>query len=191
MDEELVTLIIEGEIEVDKFVDVKVLEAGVVGDVDGWYFVDCDEGSVVVWYFGEYQVDLILEEQFIELYLYFEGLEELLFFIFGLDYLDESTIFTIDDKLLLINKIFNLFTLFLEPLATLIDLVIKSKILYCQFIVDMTSFLCFEDKYRLFQLEKHIHKRRMYQLFYNLLILTEKYLDRFLLHIDLMFQLLH
>ena len=35
MDEELVTLIIEGEIEVDKFVDVKVLEAGVVGDVDG------------------------------------------------------------------------------------------------------------------------------------------------------------
>ena len=103
MDEELVALIVEGEIEVDQFVDVEVLKAGVVGDVDGWYFVDCDEGTIVVWYLWEDQVDLILEEQFIELYLYFEGLEELLLFVFGLDYLDESAIFAFDDKLLLIN----------------------------------------------------------------------------------------
>ena len=191
MDEKLVTLIVEGEVEVDKFVDVEVLKAGVVRDVDCRDLVDCDEGTVVVWYFGEYQVDLILEEQFIELNLYFEGLEELLLFVFGLKYLNESAIFASDDKLLLINEVFNFFALFLEPFAAFIDLVVKSQILYCQFVVNMTGFLCFEDEDRLLQFEEHIHEGRMYQFFYDFLILAEKNLDRFLLHIVLMFQLFH
>ena len=35
MDEVLVALVIKGEVEVDQFVYVQVLEAGVVGDRDG------------------------------------------------------------------------------------------------------------------------------------------------------------
>lgn len=48
MDEEFVALVVEGEVEVDQFVNVEVLKSGVVRNVDATDFVEGDKGSIVV-----------------------------------------------------------------------------------------------------------------------------------------------
>lgn len=75
MDEEFVVQIIEGEVEVDQFVDVQILQTRVVRNNDVGDAIDGEERTIVPADLWEEKVDLVFEDQLVYLELDFEGLE--------------------------------------------------------------------------------------------------------------------
>lgn len=75
MDEEFVVQIIEGEVEVDQFVDVQILQTRVVRNNDVGDAIDGEERTIVPADLGEEKVDLVFEDQLVYLELDFEGFE--------------------------------------------------------------------------------------------------------------------
>jgi hypothetical protein len=142
VDEQLVALVVEGEVKVDQLVDVQVLQPRQVGQRDVGNPVDGHEGTVVVGHLGEEQVDLVLEQQLVELHVDLEGLEQLLLPGPALDDLDEPAVRSLDDILLLEDQLLQLrVALPVEPFAPFEGLVEDGQLVHGQFVVDVALFL--------------------------------------------------
>lgn len=62
MNEELVTLVVEGEIEIYKFIDVQILKSWVVRNCNVGDLIDGDEWAVILCDLGEDDVDFVFKE---------------------------------------------------------------------------------------------------------------------------------
>jgi len=135
VNEKLIALVVKGEVEIDEFIDVEVLQSWIVRYADIRNLVNGDKRTVIFADFWIEKVDLILKNEFVKVDLYLERFKQfLLLFCFSLpllNYLDESAIFTIDDVLVLVDKIFDLRTEFLKSFAVFTCLVVECHFLNC------------------------------------------------------------
>lgn len=78
MDEELIALVVEGEVEVDQFVQIEILQPRVVRDLYAGNAVFGEEGTIVLVDLGEKKVDLVLKHQLIQIELHLKRRKQLL-----------------------------------------------------------------------------------------------------------------
>jgi hypothetical protein len=77
VDEELIALVVEGEVEVDQFVEIEVLQPRVVRDFYAGNAVFSEEGTIVLVDLGEEQVDLVLEHELVQIELHLKRRKQL------------------------------------------------------------------------------------------------------------------
>lgn len=137
MNEQLVALVVKGEVKVDQFVYVEVLETGQMGKSYVRDLVDGHKGTVVAGHLGKKQVDFVLKKQFVELHVYFKGFKQLLLFVFALNNLDKPAVRPFNDVLFLKYEIFQLHIAFLlKSLTPFPGLVEHLQFIHGQFIVN-------------------------------------------------------
>lgn len=108
MYKKLIVLIVEGEIEVDKFIDIQVLKTRIVSNDDIGNMIDGEKRAIISFNLGKEQINLVLKHEFVDGSWYFKRQKQLLGRIIALHYFDKMTIFALYYKLFLVGQISHL-----------------------------------------------------------------------------------
>lgn len=66
MYKKLIVLIVEGEIEVDKFIDIQVLKTRIVSNDDIGNMIDGEKRAIISFNLGKEQINLVLKHEFVD-----------------------------------------------------------------------------------------------------------------------------